>query len=132
MATCELQWPVFLLKDLRVDCTRPAVFYCDSHSALHIAANPMFHEHTKHLDIDCHIVREKVQSGLMRLLTISTHDQQADIFTKALPFRSFVDFLPKVRMLDIFQHQLASGGVLEHSTVEKEEESSPSIVAHEE
>jgi hypothetical protein len=59
-ATCELQWILYLLKDLHVSLLKPPVLYCDNQSAIHIAANPVFHERTKHLEIDCHLVREKV------------------------------------------------------------------------
>ena len=100
--TCELQWLTFLLNDLCVSCSKPAVLYCDNQSALHIAANPVFHERTKHLDIDCHIVREKSQTGLMRLLPISSHNQLADIFTKALPPRLFNSNLSKLGLVNIF------------------------------
>lgn len=68
-ATRELQWLSFLLHDLSQTCVRQSVIY-DSQSALHIAANTVFHEHTKHLDIDCHIVCLKVQQGLMRLIPV--------------------------------------------------------------
>ena len=40
--TCELQWLTYLLNDLRVSCSKPAVLCCDNQSALHIAANPVF------------------------------------------------------------------------------------------
>jgi len=51
-ATCELQWLTYLFHDLQITCSKPSVLYCDNHSALHIAANPVFHERTKNLDID--------------------------------------------------------------------------------
>jgi hypothetical protein len=63
-ATCELQWILYLLRDLHVPCAKTLVLYCDNLSAIHIAANPVFHERTKHLEIDCHLVREKLQAGL--------------------------------------------------------------------
>ena len=44
IATCELQWLVYLLTDLQIQCTRTPVLYCDSQSALHIAANLVLHE----------------------------------------------------------------------------------------
>lgn len=51
-ATCELQWLLYLLKDMQVQCIKLLVLYCDNQSALHIEANPVFHEKTKHLEID--------------------------------------------------------------------------------
>lgn len=82
--TCELQWLTYLLRDLQLSCSKHPVLHCDNNSALHIAVNPVFHEPTKHLDIYCHVVKEKFLSGLMKFLPISSKDQVADIFPKAL------------------------------------------------
>jgi len=46
-ATCELQWFIYLIRDLEVQCTKTHVLYCDNQSAIYIAANPVFHERTK-------------------------------------------------------------------------------------
>jgi hypothetical protein len=108
-ATCELQWLNYLLKDLNVICSKQPVLYCDNISALHIAANPVFHERTKHLEIDCHIVRQKVQEGLMKLLPLSTLDQTADLFTKALHPARFQLLVSKLGMIDIYQPALEGG-----------------------
>lgn len=107
----------FLLHDLQKSPSRLPVLYCDNQSALHISANPVFHERTKHLDIDCHLVHEKLQAGVMRLLSISSHNQTADVFTKVSNPRQFYECVNKLGLVDIYQ-PLACGGVLEQNTEE--------------
>jgi len=101
--TCELQWLTCLLNDLKVPCSRPPALYCDNQSALYITVNPVFHEHTQHLGIDCHL------AGLMHLLSISSSNQLADIFTIAFLPRIFGIFLSKLGLVNLF-HPRACGG----------------------
>ena len=54
--------------------------FCDSKSALYIASNPVFHERTKHIEIACHVVREKVQLGVITTAYIASNMQLADFF----------------------------------------------------
>ena len=110
-ATCELQWLTYLLRDLEVKCIKPPVLYCDNQSAIYNVVNPFFHERNKHLEIDCHIVREKLQAGLFKLLPISSKDQVADFFTKSLLPQPFNLLLSKLGMLDIY-HPPTCGGIL--------------------
>ena len=106
--TCELQWLTFLLHDFRVIFTQPAALYCDNQSVIQIATNPVFHERTKHIEIDCHIVRHKINSGLVKLLPVSSSLQLADIFTKALTPVIFQHLCNKLGMMNI--HSQLKGG----------------------
>jgi len=62
-AACELVWLKQLLQELQFGDVTQMTLVCDNHVALHISSNPVFHERTKHIEIDCHFVREKVMSG---------------------------------------------------------------------
>lgn len=62
---CELLWIFHILQDLRVPIQLQIPLYCDNKAALHIATNPIFHEHTKHNAIGSHIVREQLQRGFI-------------------------------------------------------------------
>jgi len=82
-ATSELVWLRSFLAALGIFLDRPMRLFCDNQAALHIAHNPVFHERTKHIELDCHFVREKLEAGLLALSKISTKQQPADLLTKA-------------------------------------------------
>lgn len=79
----ELAWIKRIFHDLQVSDIQPIPLKCDSLAAIHIAKNPVYHERTKHVEIDCHYVHKKLQ-GLIQLSHVSTNNQLADVFTKSL------------------------------------------------
>ena len=65
LATCELIRLKHLLQELRFGDDEQMKFICDNQVALHISFNPVFHERTKHIEVDCHFIREKIATGCM-------------------------------------------------------------------
>jgi hypothetical protein len=104
----ELAWLRQVLCDLKLYLPSAPLIWCDNTSALALASNPVFHGHTKHIEVDFHFVHEKVVCGDLLLQFISTHDQLADIFTKALPSTWFLQLCSKL-MVCSTDHQFEGG-----------------------
>ncbi|XP_019091092.1 PREDICTED: uncharacterized protein LOC109128703 [Camelina sativa] len=85
----ELTWTASVLRDLSISQSYAALLHYDNLSAVHLSANPVLHNRSKHFDIDYHYVREQVALGLLEVQHIPAELQLADIFTKSLPRPSF-------------------------------------------
>ena len=64
---CEIMWLHQILEEVGIKTSVPTKLWCDNQAALNIASNPIFHERTKHIEIDSHLVREKMQLGLISI-----------------------------------------------------------------
>ncbi|RVX13979.1 Retrovirus-related Pol polyprotein from transposon TNT 1-94 [Vitis vinifera] len=85
---CEGIWLNRLLEELRVPLKHPMVLYYDNQAAISIAKNPVHHDRTKHVEIDRHFIKEKIEEG--------------DILTKALARVNFEDLTKKLEMINIY------------------------------
>ncbi|XP_019178996.1 PREDICTED: uncharacterized protein LOC109174195 [Ipomoea nil] len=97
--SAEVTWVVSLLRELGLHSGTPATLWCDNLGATYLAANPVFHARTKHVEIDYHFVRDKVAAGDFIVSFVSTKDQLADIFTKPLPAPRFQALRDKLNEL---------------------------------
>lgn len=95
----ELTWLSFILRDVGVPLLQPPAFFCDNISALYMITTPVFHTHTKHIELDYHFVHEKVAMGQLVTNFVLYSNQLADIFTKPLT-------------RDVFQHMCIKLGLL--------------------
>ena len=101
MTTCELKWLKGLLSCFGVTPSRSMTLHCDSQAALHMSQNPVFHERTKHIEVDCHFVRDEIVAGNIAPKFVPSSSQLADIFTKALGKRPYEYLLGKLGIRDL-------------------------------
>ena len=99
-ACSEIVWLRGLLHELGFTQQHPTPLHADNTSAIQIASNPVFHERTKHIEVDCHYIREALDHNVLTLPHISTEHQTADVFTKALPRPRHQLMIDKLMLLD--------------------------------
>ena len=81
-----------ILEDMGEEQKAPIVINCDNQSSIKLANNPMYHARTKHIEIQHHFIREKIQSKEIDLIYCNTDENMADIFTKPLGKAKFEVF----------------------------------------
>ncbi|KAL5781140.1 hypothetical protein ACOSP7_006169 [Xanthoceras sorbifolium] len=96
-------WIRGLLEDLKIHIPSPLKLYCYNKSAIAIAHNPILHDRTKHVEIDKHFIKKKIDSRQIWMPYLPTAEQMADIFTKGLPKKQFEKLICKLAMEDIFK-----------------------------
>ena len=57
---CRIMWIHQLLMEVGIETLVQTKLWCDNQATVHKASNPVFHEWTKHIEINCHFVREKI------------------------------------------------------------------------
>ncbi|CAN6689009.1 unnamed protein product [Malus baccata var. baccata] len=99
---CELLWLKTLLRDLGFKPKGAMKLHCDNKAAIEIAHNPVQHDRTKHVEIDRHFIKEKLDAGIINFLFMGSQDQLTDVLTKATSNSVFSNSLDKLGMRDIF------------------------------
>ncbi|GKA28244.1 hypothetical protein Tco_0714412, partial [Tanacetum coccineum] len=101
--TCEVIWINKILTELNVQLSLPVPIHCDNSSAIQIAANPVFHEKTKHFEIELFFLREKVSAGVVKTVKVKSVDNVADIFTKGLSVQDHNKFCDLLGLFDMYK-----------------------------
>ncbi|KAJ4761435.1 hypothetical protein LUZ62_071810 [Rhynchospora pubera] len=99
LACTEIMWLQYMLKELGVNLSSAPTLWCDNIGATFLAANPMFHARTKHIEIDYHFVRERVATKELNVHYICSSDQIGDIMTKPLSSARFSMLRNKLTVL---------------------------------
>jgi hypothetical protein len=100
-ACSEIVWLRGLLAELGFPQTTFTPLHADNTSAIQIATNPVFHERTKHIEVDCHSIRDTLESQVISLPHISSDLQVADIFTKAMARQRHQFLVGKLLLVDL-------------------------------
>ncbi|OMO66088.1 Reverse transcriptase, RNA-dependent DNA polymerase [Corchorus capsularis] len=95
-AAAEITWIQNLLQELGVRISQVPTIYCDNIGAMFVSVNPMLHSKMKHVSIDFHFVRGKVNAGHLLFHHVSSKDQLADLLTKPLSRQQFLSLTSKI------------------------------------
>ncbi|KAB2619954.1 hypothetical protein D8674_039441 [Pyrus ussuriensis x Pyrus communis] len=98
---CELLWLQRLLGELGYLLNSASDLFCDNKVVIDISRNPIQHDHTKHVEVDRHFIKEKLDENIIQFLFVKSKDQLADILTKTVASQAFYNSLVKLGMNDI-------------------------------
>ncbi|XP_022020214.1 uncharacterized mitochondrial protein AtMg00810-like [Helianthus annuus] len=102
-AGCEIVWIKNLLSELQVDVTVPISLFCDNKAAISIAANPVFHDRTKHFEIDLFFLRDLISKGVLKCVGVKSENQVADLFTKGVLVKIHNMLCKELKLFDVFK-----------------------------
>jgi len=92
----EVLWIRKLLTEIGFPPKKTSKMMCDNEAAIQISENPVQHDRTKHVEVDRHFIKEKLEAGIIKLLFVQSKDQLADILTKAVNGRILINCLVKL------------------------------------
>ncbi|KAA0054884.1 Beta-galactosidase [Cucumis melo var. makuwa] len=102
LGICEEIWLQKVLSDLHQECETPLKLFCDNKVAISIANNPVQHDRTKHVEIDRHFIKERLDSGSICIPYIPSSQQIADVLTKGFLRPDFDLCVSKLGLIDIY------------------------------
>jgi len=101
IGACQGVWLARLLAELKSEEASAVTLRIDNESAIALSKNPVFHDRNKHIDVRFHFIRECVEEDRVRLQSIGTTEQLADILTKALGRERFCELRSRTGVVDV-------------------------------
>ena len=98
----EALWIKQLLSELHLLPNSPVMVYCDNKAAIDIANNPAQHDRTKHVEIDRHFIKRKIDHEITCIPFVKSSDQLADVLTKGLSPNIFLGTMTKMGIRNIY------------------------------
>ena len=98
LGICEGMWIKSILEDLKIGISKPMKLYCDNKAAISMAHYLVQHDRTKHVEIDKHFIKEKLESGIICIPYVPSDGQIADVFTKGLAVQHFLKILSRTSL----------------------------------
>ena len=99
---CEILWLKHLLEELRVPVQIPLKLFCDNKAAKNISHNLVHYDRIKHMEVDRHFIKEKVEDGTICIVYVPTSSQVADVLTKSLWKLDFEKMIDKLRLFNMY------------------------------
>ncbi|KAJ0520490.1 putative RNA-directed DNA polymerase [Helianthus annuus] len=96
----EVLWIRRLLTEIGYPPQETSKIWSDNEAAIQISENPVQHDRTKHIEVDRHFIKEKLEAGIITLPFVRSEDQLADILTKAVNERILHKCLSKLNFGD--------------------------------
>ncbi|CAL9017802.1 unnamed protein product, partial [Prunus brigantina] len=99
---CELIWLKRLLTELVYKPTSVMNLFCDNKAVIAIAHNPVQHDRTKHVEVDRHYIKQKLEAKVIQFPFVKFEDQLVDILTKAISSKAFHNSLDQLGIGNIY------------------------------
>ena len=84
---------------MQMQKTETTPMLCDNQGVIKLAKDPISHEHTKHVEVHCHFIKQLVEDGSIGLQYCPTEDRTSNILTKALGPEKYVKFQDKLGLV---------------------------------